>query len=307
MSKERKIIDERNENIIEKYLNRYRHSSQSVSMRRSCLNYFFKEKYFGYNEKIGDIRKSDLMDYFDYLNQLESISLKTKINKWRILRSFLNYCMEYFDDFLIKIPENTISWRKNHKEPNSNKDEIMTLEEVKDLLNYIFNNHFQYYIIFRMFAETGMRKGELISIEIDAIDLDKRTILTKGKVGKKSYYFSAEFTPFLRVFIENRKKQETDLEELFISSHKTKFSKRTFNQYLKRILLIAGINKNITCHSFRRTVNTLRKKMGCQNEDRRILINHSVADVNFDSYVKFNYSEFIELYDKWYPYSEISI
>jgi len=45
--------------------------------------------------------------------------------------------------------------------------------------------------------------------------------------------------------------------------------------------------------------------MGCPSEDRKILLNHKVQDVNMESYVKLNYNQYIELYDKWYPYSEL--
>ena len=61
----------------------------------------------------------------------------------------------------------------------------------------------------------------------------------------------------------------------------------------------------MSCHTFRRTINTFRKLMGCPSEDRKILLNHKVQDVNMESYVKLNYNQYIELYDKWYPYSEL--
>ena len=88
-----------NDKIIERYLYRYRHSKQSITTRKYNLNYFFNKKYFGYPGRIFDVDKRSLMDYFDYLNHLETISLNTKKMKWTILRSLLEFCMEYYDDF----------------------------------------------------------------------------------------------------------------------------------------------------------------------------------------------------------------
>ena len=47
--------------------------------------------------------------------------------------------------------------------------------------------------------------------------------------------------------------------------------------------------------------------MGCPSEDRKILLNHKVKDVNIESYVKLNYEEYLQLYDDWYPYNDIQI
>ena len=295
-----------NQEIMKKYLIRFQHSKQSIATRKSCLNYFFK--YFGYSGHIHEITKSDLIDYFDYLNQLKTISLGTKKTKWTLLKSFLEYCMEYYDDFLVKIPKHSINWQPNHKIAHSNRDVVMDLDELKKIFDFLKIHHFTYYMIFRIFSETGMRKGELISIDYDQVNLEKRYIETIGKRGRKVYYVSNELNELLKIYIRERKAyNKVASKALFLSQRATRFNIRIFNKYLKNILKQIGIDKNITCHTFRKTLNTLRKNMGCPNEDRKILINHKTHDVNVESYVKLKYNEFIDLYDKWYPYSTILI
>lgn len=295
-----------NQEIIDKYLNRFEHSKQSMSTRKSCLNYFFKK--FGYSGLVLNITKSDLIDYFDFLNQLKTISLGTKKTKWTLLKSFLEYCMEYYDDFLVKIPKHSINWQPNHMVARSNKDVVMDLDELKKIFDFLKIHHFIYYMIFRIFSETGMRKGELISIDYDQVNLEKRYIETIGKRGRKIYYISNELNELLKIYINERKiYKKVESKALFLSRRATRFNIRIFNLYLRKILKEIGIDKNITCHTFRKTLNTLRKNMGCPNEDRKILINHKTRDINVESYVKLKYVEFIELYDKWYPYSTISI
>jgi len=299
-----------NNTIISKYLNHYRHSNQSVKTRKSSLNYFFNPKYFGYKGHIFDINTDILIDYFDYLKHLETISLGTKKTKWTLIISFLNFCMEYYRkyNFIVIIPKHSINWNGiNHKEPNTNKDIVMSKEEIKEILEYLKLCHFKYYLIFRIFSETGMRKGELINIDYDEINLEKRFIKTMGKTGKKVYYISKELAKFLKLYLKERKLKIVKTKALFLSIQSKRYTERQFNAYLKKVLNDLKIKKNITCHTFRRTLNTFRKLMGCPNEDRKILLNHKIKDVNIESYVKLNYKQYIELFDKWFPYQDIQL
>ena len=299
------IRDYSNDMVIEKYVSYYRHSKQSVRSRRACLRYFFDKKYFGFNHKICEVAKSNLVDYFDYLNHKSNISIKTKIMKWSILKSFLQFCMEYYDNFLVVIPRSMVKWKKIHKEPNSNKDVVMSKHEVLKILSWLKKHNYKYYIIFRIFTETGMRKGELINIDYADVNLGKRYIKTKGKSGRVVYYISRKLRYLLRLYMIEREKVVTETGALFISNKLGRYSERPFNKYLEKVLGEVGIRKNVTCKTFRSTLNTLRKLMGCSGENRRILMNHKTADVNVNHYVKLSYNNFIRLYDRWNPFRKI--
>jgi len=215
--------------------------------------------------------------------------------------------MEYYDDFLIKIPSNTIKWKVNHNAPVSNKDIVMEIHEIVKILDFLKVNHFTYYLIFRIFAETGMRKGELINIDYNKVKFERRYIDTQGKRGKKVYYISQELTDYLKFYLDSRKLKKTKENALFLSTHNKRYSKRQFNVYLKSVLDKLNINKEITCKTFRSTLNTLRYEMGCPNEERKILLNHKVQDININHYLKLNYKQYLNLFDRWYPYQEIQI
>lgn len=300
--------------IIERYLNRF-DSKQSIKTRKSALNYFFLDKYFGFEGHIFDINTDSLIDYFDYLKHLDTLSLGSKKTKWTLLISFLNFCIEYYREysFIVIIPKHTIKWGHLHKEPETNKDIVMTKEEIEKILDYIKLRHFKYYLIFRVFTETGMRKGELIKIDYNKVNTKRRYIETTGKTGKKVYYISKELAKYLNILIEERKLTKSkevkndNGKALFLSTHLKRCTERQFNVYLRKVLDELEIEKRITCHTFRRTINTFRKLMDCPNEDRKILLNHKVQDVNVESYVKMDYKQYIELYDKWYPYQNIQL
>ena len=97
---------------------------------------------------------------------------------------------------------------------------------------------------------------------------------------------------------------EVDSEALFLSPHKHRYARRSVNNYIHRCVKRIGIAKRVSCHTFRRTINTLRKKMGCPNEDRRILLCHKVNDINYQCYVRLNLEDYLALRDKWDPYKD---
>ena len=181
----------------------------------------------------------------------------------------------------------------------------MTKEEVKKILDYMYNNNYNYYLLFRLLAETGMRIGELINLDYSNVNIKKRYVEVEGKTGRKIYYFSESLAMHLTIYLKERMSKETDSKALFLSIQKKHYALRTINHYIRNCVIRLKIEKWISCHTFRRTINTLRKRMGCPKEDRKILLCHKVSDVNFNCYVKLNYHDYIKLYDKWNPYKNI--
>ena len=119
---------ESNQKIINAYINNWQHSKQSQNQRKSSLRYFFDKseyikkeingkkikelkKRFGYPGHVFEITTPILKEYFLWLKNLDTINITTKKNKWNILISFLNYTMEDYEDFVVKIPRKTVNWR----------------------------------------------------------------------------------------------------------------------------------------------------------------------------------------------------
>ncbi len=300
-----------NDTIIKEYLHTFRHSKQSQGTRSSCLNYFLNEKYFGYNDHIFEIGKRKLMEYQDYLKHLDSISLQTKRTKWTILRSFLTHVEDYYEedyDVSFKFPRKK-DWGKIHKEPDSNTDVFLTIEEIKLILDYLKRINFKYYLIFRFFAESGPRKGGVINVDYDKVFLEKRYIDTKEKNGRNAYYISAGLRDYLRIYLQERELIKTETKALFLSPQLKRFSNRSFNVFLKGFLKRIGITKKVTCQVFRRSLNLLRFEMGCDDRIMRILLNHKVKGVNFNNYVKkgLDYSKFLNYFDTCNPFTAAKI
>ena len=301
-----------NSTLIKDFLNFYIHSQQSIKMRKSSLNFFFSEDYFGYNSHIFDIDTRTLKKYFIFLKNYDEVSIQTRKNKWHILTSFLNFSMEDYEEFNITIPKRSINWNgalPKEKKIISNKDVVASKEEIELILNKLKVNNFKHYLIFRILAETGMRPGELREAKIISFKKEYRHLhIKKGKTGEKIYNISKQLCNELEQYVESRKSENTTEPYMFLTKFLKKYGNRAFNLILKRYLNLLGIKKNITCKTFRITLNTLRKKeMGCDNDTAKELLGHKTNDVNIKHYTKYDYTDLIELYDRYDPYKYLKL
>jgi integrase len=128
--------------------------------------------------------------------------------------------MEYYDDVVIVIPRYSTKWKAIHKKPDTNKDVVMTKEEVKIILDYMYYNNYNYYIFFRLLTETGMRIGEFLSLDCEDLNVKKRYIEAEGKTGRKVYYFSEGLANHLAIYLKERMNRKTDSNALFLSIQK---------------------------------------------------------------------------------------
>ena len=300
-----------NETIISKYLDYITDSIQSKKMRKSSLAYFFGDKYFKYSGPIFEIDTTILLDYHNYLKKLKKISLQTKKNKWNILISFLGFTMEYYHDhkFIVVIPSKTVNWNGNHKIANTNKNTIITPGEIEKLLEYFRQGNFKHYVIFRLFVETGMRKGELIKAKLSNVNFEYRHIkIDAGKTGLKYYEFTKELSEKLKIFVNMRKGLDVKYDNLFLTQFFKPYSTRAFNLILDRACEKLGFKKTITTHTFRRSINTHRKKLKkCPNEVCKRLLGHKTIDVNEASYTVYDFEDLVSLYDQYNPYENLNL
>ena len=300
-----------NKTLLDTYYELKTNSIQSRKMRKSSLEYFFGEKYFHYQDHVFDIKTKLLLDYHNFLKKRENITLQTKMNKWNILISFLKFTMQYYHEheFIVIIPSDIINWNGNHKIAITNKNVIITPKEIEQLLNHFSEGNFKHYIIMRLFAETGMRKGELIDIKLSNVDFTNRHVkIVVGKTGLKYYIFSKDFVQKLQLYVKMREALDVEFDNLFLTKSFRPYGTRVFNLILKHALKQIGLEKDITTHTFRRSINTHRKRLKkCPNEICKRLIGHKTNDVNEASYTVYDFEDLIELYDQYDPYQELTL
>jgi integrase len=218
---------------------------------------------------------------------------------------------EVWEKFIVIIPSRTIDWKgaiPKKKPIDSNADVYANKEEVEEILQYFKRNSFKLYLIFRTIADTGMRKGEIINAKISELNIEERHFYTKeGKTGEKIYPIQKDLAKKLEIYLNGRKKENVKTDILFLNKHLRQYNNKDFNTFLREARNALKINKRITTKTFRKTLNDYRKEMGCNLEDREMLIGHKNDSVNVQNYTRSDIKRHIKTYDNWYPYKDLNI
>lgn len=113
-------------------------------------------------------------------------------------------------------------------------------------------------VIFELFLGTGIRIAELVSLDIDDVDLDGKHVRITGKGGIPQIKFlKSSLRTLLRSYLKERNRLTgSDVTALFISSRGTRICCRQVAQRLAYWLGKAGIQKNVTPHGLRHTFAT---------------------------------------------------
>lgn len=335
---------EENRGLIEGYIDKNRKSRASKLSSMSNMRKFLKS----YNKPLTDIQKVDIQNYYEELNNNSEYTRSSKkvmfnevkqflLNYLNILESqILNSDMEILEKSLNQMRITSIlnylynstnfKWRGVHNEnPDTNKKVVMTKDEVKKIVDYmkIEDSDYHKYYMFRILAETGMRRGGVVSLNLETKinshyisieeDLKERRLRAKEKTSLSGgnynvYFISKELADLLLTdYLPKRRKFEVEDDlgkPLFVSSHNRRYFVDSLNKIMERALKFLNIDKRISVHTFRKTLNTLRFNMKCPDKTRKILLCHREKDVNFDHYVsdKAKSENFLKMYDEYNPY-----
>jgi len=127
-------------------------------------------------------------------------------------------------------------------------------------------------LIFEVLEGTGLRVAELCSLKVSRIDFQKNLVfVSKGKGQKdRVTIIGTKLIEKLRIYLEGRNNTF-----LFETNRHTKYSPRRVEQLCKEYKTKAGLEKDLTPHTFRHLWNTRLAEAGLSRERRAILAGHS--------------------------------
>ena len=217
-------------------------------------------------ERLEQVTKTYIEEYLHYLRYYErngkvytnsDVSIKRKLAALRSYYSFM------FDHNMIRVNE-----MSKIKLPKLRDKEIirMDTEETRDFVNTVQNGgkiskHAAAYhdklvdrdlAITYLLLSTGIRISELVGLDMDDIDIERRSIQIIRKGGKEStVWFSDEASEFLEIYIEKRKHIPSESKALFLSSQKKRMAPRSVEYVIKKYARQAVPLKNLKVHSMR--------------------------------------------------------
>lgn len=225
---------------------------------------------------LAKLTKSDFEGYFEHLEHYTKdgreitnsrVSIKRKMSS---LRRFFAYL---FENELI--PSDNI---RKVEQPKISKKEIIRLEpdEMLDMVNAagslsptpMTSKQRQYHqlqyvrdsAIICLFLSSGLRVSELVSLDLDDIDMTRHLVHVVRKGGDEaSVYFSDEASAVIGEYLNWRKENKDipdDEKALFVSSRGSRFSVRAVEKLIAKYAARVVPGKHITPHKLRATYAT---------------------------------------------------
>ena len=223
----------------------------------------------GLNKNVKHIVTDDIREYLtEYQDRIRS-SKVTIDNIRRILSSFFSWLED--EDYILKSPVRRIHKVKtgtNIKETYSDE----ALELMRDNCK-----EFRDLAIIDMLASTGMRVGELVTLNREDINFNERECVVIGKGNKERLvYFDARTKIHLQNYLEGR----TDENPALFVSLKAPFDRLMIGGVETRLREL-GKRLNIPKvhpHKFRRTLATTAIDKGMPIEQVQQLLGHQKID-----------------------------
>ncbi len=187
----------------------------------------------------------------------------------RVLSSFFSWLEQ--EDYIRKNPVKRIHKIKTLKViKQAYSDE--NIENLKDSCNSLRDK-----VIIELLSSTGIRVGELVTLNRDSIDFENKQCVVLGKGGKqRQVYFDSKTKLHLQNYLSSR---IDDNEALFVSMFKP-FNRLQISgvEIMLRKLGAKTNIKKVHPHRFRRTLATKAIDKGMPVEQVQILLGHTKID-----------------------------
>lgn len=215
------------------------------------------------------ITTDDLRNYLSDYQRQNNSSKVTIDNIRRILSSFFGWLED--EDYIIKSPVRRIhkvKTAKTVKDTYTDEDlERMRdgCEEIRDLA------------MIDMLASTGMRVGEMVTLNRDDVDFNERECVVVGKGDKERVvYFDARTKMHLQSYLDSRTDDNSALFVTLKATHE-RMKIGGIEVRLRGLGKRLGVDK-VHPHKFRRTLATMAIDKGMPIEQLQKLLGHQRID-----------------------------
>ena len=164
-----------------------------------------------------DIDKHQLKAYINYLRTVKNCITKTVDNIFCSISSLYDYLA--FEEMVLANPIGPIRKRYLHRYKSQDRPaerQLISVEQMAGLIRPIMDCRDRALIL--LLAKTGIRRGELISIDLDDIDWMKYSIRLKPRAKRTNcqVYFDEETALNLKDWLQRRERQNVKTHALFI-------------------------------------------------------------------------------------------
>ncbi len=215
------------------------------------------------------ITTTDVYEYMNFLRNERSNSNKTRARKTSSIRMFFRYLTDY-SHYLDHNPVQNLETPK----PKKTLPQYLSLQQAVALLNSV-NGDFaeRDYCMLVLFLNCGLRRAELVGLNLTDINHIDHTLRVRGKGNKERMLFLNDacqqaLEQYLKVRPVDGVK---DKNALFLSRLKSRISLQGVHYIVKQYLQQVDGAERMTVHKLRHTAATLMYQSGV---DLRVLQNY---------------------------------
>lgn len=231
----------------------------------------------------------------DYLFGLVDVSISTKANIKSSISSFLKYLHRkgYISD------NPAINLESIKVSPH--RPEYLSKEQFLLFLKTVERESTPYYrgrdlMLIKLFLKTGLRRAEVVRLNVGDVDLSKRTLRVKRKGNREVYlYIHDELDDDLKHYLKTINR--TPDMALFMSKRGKRLSASSIWHLVKTYSHKAGFNGDITVHSLRHTFGTTLLSEGVPLPYIQALMDHKSPQTT-SIYLHFQNNQLSEAFNR---------
>lgn len=285
-------------------------TEETVTNYRSNLRIF---SHFIENNN-GDLTRvtiPDLRQFISYLKNDRKNSMKRISNYFSALSSFYDYLLtEEIIETNPILPVRKRYIRSYKKQGSLSTRQLISVDDMAMLINSILDPKWR--AIALVFAKTGIRRGELIRIEIKDIDWSELSILLKPcpKRTNLKVFFDDETARILQVWLQRREEFGFDKKKqhLFTSRNGTPLQKKIVTAKIRHYAELVGLHNHksdrldekFTPHCFRHWNTTWLLRNGMPREYVKMLRGDAKREA-IDIYDHIDYRDLQQKYIECIP------
>lgn len=224
-------------------LKRYSHSTI-----KTYSHYFNEFQYHFYNRELDDITYDEVNDYILQLIKEENISSSQQNQRINAIK--------FYYEKILKRPKTRIEIER----PKRGRElpEILSKEEVKTIINH--TNNLKQKAMLLMVYSAGLRRSELLNLQVKDINSNRMMLKITGAKGKKDRYsiLSEAMLKTLRIYF----KEYRPKKYLFEGIDHGQYSASSLQQTLKKAVAKAGIKRRVYLHMLRHSFATHLMEQG---------------------------------------------
>lgn len=262
-------------------------------------------EYFGEETHPGQIRRVEAENYWVHLNQhselwsahpgrptvRKPLAASTLNNYLRAVRTFFS---ELVRQRVVEYnPFDHLSAPRDKRPPEMR---AITPEDLRLLWQEAARSTPRDYALVTVLATTGLRAGELESMDIDRLDLTKGEAWVQGKRGWRKLFLGKKSVSAIEAYLEVRPNVNT--KALWISFFGRRLSKDGMRQLIDRLADNAGIRGRHNLHSFRHRVAQAWLDNGVNAELLSQALGHANVNVTLYIYGNQDHHRVAQMMDK---------